>query len=418
MSSTVFNPMNFITDDLRSTSNLDHMSIPTEESYFIKAMNFVIESRNEFNSASKDLYRTILESGNDQEVITEGFSDFFSKIKEIIDKFIKFIKSLFQRFITALNSAMKRDKYIQKHKKDFEKFSEKNEFTFDGYEYTFSPSIPVINALESFSKEFIEIDFSQLDSDKTADRLKNISSKVSNQYTDFINKLENDWYDVFRGRTIGMEKYPITQSEFAKELFALYRNETSDKTNITVNKAYVEDAYKRFENCGSLQNETKKTKERIEKEYNSIKSQVQQMVGRNKDMDPSKISATIQAPDGEIPTFELNNEILATLDLFVKAKVDQVQEMSAIHALAFSAKLDAISDCFRQDKAVLYKALSKIQGTISESTRFVLEDSSDEYTIDREGNHYVVLKNGDVVSREDTRHDCEEEIKRLKGEGK
>ena len=34
--------------------------------------------------------------------------------------------------------------------------------------------------------------------------------------------------------------------------------------------------------------------------------------------------------------------------------------MCTIHTQAFSAKLEAAKDCFKQDKAILYKALQKI----------------------------------------------------------
>ena len=50
------------------------------------------------------------------------------------------------------------------------------------------------------------------------------------------------------------------------------------------------------------------------------------------------------------------------IDMYMKAKVTQVQQMSSIHTMAFSAKLQAAKDCFVQNKSMLYKALSKIKG--------------------------------------------------------
>ena len=54
--------------------------------------------------------------------------------------------------------------------------------------------------------------------------------------------------------------------------------------------------------------------------------------------------------------------MVTQMEQYKKAKINQVQQMSNIHALAFGAKLDAAKDMFNQDKAVLYKALYRIQG--------------------------------------------------------
>ena len=58
-------------------------------------------------------------------------------------------------------------------------------------------------------------------------------------------------------------------------------------------------------------------------------------------------------------------DLLIQLDVYTKNKVDEIQEISNIHALAFSAKLDALKCCYKQDRALLYTALSKVQRTDS-----------------------------------------------------
>ena len=55
-------------------------------------------------------------------------------------------------------------------------------------------------------------------------------------------------------------------------------------------------------------------------------------------------------------------EIRSTIDLFVKAKVSQVQMLSNIHSQVFSAKLEAAKDEFIQNKTILYRALYKVLG--------------------------------------------------------
>ena len=64
-----------------------------------------------------------MEANNDEEVIHEAFSDFTSKVKEIIQKFLNFIKSVFNKFIISMNKLIKSDKYLKDHKKEFSNFA-------------------------------------------------------------------------------------------------------------------------------------------------------------------------------------------------------------------------------------------------------------------------------------------------------
>ena len=55
-------------------------------------------------------------------------------------------------------------------------------------------------------------------------------------------------------------------------------------------------------------------------------------------------------------------EVRSTIDLFIKAKVSQVQMLSTIHSQVFSAKLEAAKDEFNQNRTILYRALYKVLG--------------------------------------------------------
>jgi hypothetical protein len=338
-------------------------SIDVEESFSITAIRFVEERAREYRECSKDLYRSILESGNNYEVINESFSDFFERVKGIIDKFIKFVKSLFQRFITALNKFVLSEKYLKKHKDDFKKFSDKHDFTIDGYTFDFDSNVPIIDALASFEKTFVELNFAELASMK--DDPKRLEA-ISRKYAALTDQLKNDWYDRFRGEVIGKGRnHPISSGDFANDLFCLYRDGDSDKSSITITSSLISDALIRFENFKEFEKQTKKTKDTIEKEYEQIKKQVQSMVYRNRDNDINKLlGITVDSNYNGRPTggaMVVSHEVMTKIDLFVKAKVNQIMEMSNIHSMAFSYKLDAIADCYRQDKHTLYTALNKIQ---------------------------------------------------------
>ena len=145
--------MDGIDDPLINVNKLGTLDL--EESYFATAVAFVNETNREIVETKQNLYRSISEATT-QFVVLESFSDFFSKVAEIINKFIKFIKSLAARFLTHMNKIINSDKYINSHKKDFKDFRDSDKFTMNGYVYTFNPNVPVAAASVSFNSSLFE----------------------------------------------------------------------------------------------------------------------------------------------------------------------------------------------------------------------------------------------------------------------
>ena len=87
MSTTSFDvlTMDGIDDPLISINKLATLDL--DECYFATAVNFIKEANQNIVDAKKDLYKSISEA-TDQYVVLESFSDFFSKINDIINKFI------------------------------------------------------------------------------------------------------------------------------------------------------------------------------------------------------------------------------------------------------------------------------------------------------------------------------------------
>jgi hypothetical protein len=308
-------------------------------------------------------YKAVLESNGDYVIVHEAFSDFFSFIRKVIDKIIDFVKSLFKRFITSLNSAIKREQYLKNHKDDFKNFGKNHEFKFDGYEFSILPGIPKTDVLQSFADSMNDIDLAQFASREypvggpTKDAT--IKTHVQKKYDDMVADNDGSYYDRKRGETIGKPDEAITQSDYANVLFSLFRNEVSSKEEIDVTAPRIVEFYSRFEGSKSLETQITKEKDAVEKAYKDIKNKVEKALKRTADGKNIRVATGVDTEDPEIA---VSADVVQILDLFVKAKANQIQMLSDIHTLAFSAKLDAISDCFKQDKAVLYKALYKIQG--------------------------------------------------------
>lgn len=354
----VFDFKNLIAENAINTNNvLVNSSI--EESYFTDTLYFLTESTRELNSFKKELYINILESGEDYEIITESFADFFAKAKEIITRFLKYIKSLFDRFITSLHRFVNSEKHLLKNKDVLKKFDTRHEFDYEGYEFTFNDNVPSVEAAAAFNKDFVMLDFEDILKEKDPEK---VVKMINAQHSALKQDLQNDRYDVFRQEVIGADR-PIQSEDFVQELSAVYRNGAYDRDQITIDKTEVLKSLSRIENYKSFESSVKKTKDKIEREYEKVKKSIDNMVARNKDNDINKLlSIEIRGNyDGYSSPVQVSSEALAKIDLFLKTKVSEVLELSNIHVLAFSYKLDAINECYKQDKQILYRALNKIQ---------------------------------------------------------
>ena len=302
--------MDGVEDPLIDVNKLATMDI--NECYFESAVKFIIERSKEFADSKIKLYHSISEATS-YGVIHESFSDFFDKIKDIIKKFLDFLKSLFQRFITSLAKFIDSESYLKKHKKDFQNFKPDDKFEFDGFKYTFSESIPDPDAILSFSEEFLG------------------------------NMFEKDPGDI-----------------------------------LIVTYAYLRMAVNRFFDYKKVKNDIDKQYKKVEKAYKDLENQIKE-ISKGKDITYANLLERLpdnsytglnyvndknnNVPIDKSTDVKINSDILYSLDNYVKVKVEEVQECSNIHALAFSAKLDALKECNKQDRNTLYLALARIQRT-------------------------------------------------------
>lgn len=360
MASTSFDilAMDGIDDPLINVNTLATLDL--EECYFASAVQFIKEMNQEMSDNKKILYKSISES-TEQFVVLESFSDFFSKVNDIINKFIKFIKSLVQRFITQLHKIISDDKYITKHKKDFSEFKTADEFKFTGYEYTFSPNVPIATASLHFTKNFFEDLY-----DRTGPNI------TPNGVSSAINAMDlDDSCDLFRAEVLGCNA-PISISDFSTELFKVFRNDSLDTDIINVDTVLVHRTLDRYCSFSKSKSQIESDQKRIERDYNEVKNQVREITRRNGDLNKTAfLNRFPQDMRNDNIDLDTNNQgfisgdLMVKLDMYTKAKVDQITEYSNIHTLALAAKMDALKESYKQDRALLYTALSKIQRTES-----------------------------------------------------
>ena len=370
MGSVTFDVLNYdgIEDPLIDTNRLATLDL--EECYFKSAVDFITESNKEFTNSKITLYNKILETTSTT-VIHESFSDFFVKVKEIINKFLKFIKSLFQRFLTQLARIIGSDKYLEKHKKDFDKFKDGDKFKIDGYKYTFSDNIPVPDALIQYNFDLFNhlLDFEN--SNAPTNKMITVED-ISKARTDLSDRL-TDYYNDFRGRVLAKEDQKIYEVDYSDALFKVFRDDSTTTEIIDIDRSTIRLVIDRYFKFNKMQEYTNKQYKAIESAYKKVEEQIKDLVKRNGDLSYKVFVDRLPAgSDTRISyTSDKNNDtgvamasdVLTQLDMYVKVKTEQIQECSNIHTLAFAAKLDALKECAKQDKETLYKALSRVQRT-------------------------------------------------------
>ena len=340
--------------DINKLATLD-----IEESYFIESIDFLNETNNELYKYKKELYVSLSEADNEY-VILESFSDFFTKVKDVIEKFLKFIKTIFDKFIVYINAAIANDKFISQNKKELKKFTDADNFTFDGYDFTFMPNIPLPDAALKFNEDLFCDIYSKIGYNLSADGMKTVISNIS---SDLDNK-----YDEFRATVIGKPGV-IYESEYDNELFKIYRCDRTDSTEIFVDKTYVNNCVKSYEQYAKLKSQLNNELSALKKSYKQIKDQVSNITKNNGSL--SALDLTNKLPEESrekvLKNISTDNngfvtgDLMCQLDLYVKAKTDEIIKYTNIHTMAYSAKLDALKASYIQDKLVLYKSISEIK---------------------------------------------------------
>ena len=382
----VFSADMLLSENYESPTKMENIST-IEESYFNTALSYVNEMSRDYSNANKVFYKAVLEANNDDEVIHEAFSDFTSKVKEIIQKFLNFIKSVFNKFIIAMNKLIKSDKYLKDHKKEFSNFSPEHEFEMNIYNYTKldDDNFPAINAYDTYMNNLksytLKTDSSKsITSDSLYDRLSDI-------YTDIVEN-SNDWYDLFRGEVLGKSGESYSSSEFEKELHDIFRDDSSTKTKETITFGIVNQSLERFLAYDKTIKHVKKLKDDLEKQYKSIKDNLKNLdimdFTNNKSVF-SSIFTDYDTSSSEIMNLNLANsdkardkDIRSKMDNINKVRISRIEGMCNIHSLAFTKKLDAIKEAYNQDKKLLYVALKKMHPISTKESYVYVNEMPDE----------------------------------------
>ena len=380
--------------------NIGYADIELKNYSFVQeGYDFILEIGRDYMNAEKAFYTEVLGSYGDDEIITESFDGFFNKIKDIIRKFIEWIKKIFKEFVVKINSLFSSEKYIKKNQKLLNKFESQDEFEFNGYEFTYieSSNVPQANACEIFDSASnfnngitqsltgnkgvnwnsykTVVNNMNIEDDTTSTIRDNITTTLNNNLDTMTDELNDhdDLLDMFRALVINKSNDKIDSSDFPNELFMIFRNGEDTPSDITIDSTYVMEAYRRFDKYKDVVKAIEKNQKAIIKDYEALEKYLDKFIKLNKEGKSQKISSDLSSSN-DFVSRQINyiggNE-LNDLQVFNTSTYDKlknyykkwstiVNQMCTIHTQAFTAKLEAAKDCFKQDKKILYKALQQI----------------------------------------------------------
>ena len=360
---------------------------------FVQEGYDAILAMNEFYcNAEKTFYNNLLGSYGDNNIINESFSDFFGKIKEIIAKFIAWLKKIFKEFIAKLAGLVNSEKYIKQNIKLLNKFSSEDEFEYQGYEFKNinAYDVPKANALDAFVESedayFTTVAtkatgstandtlwginyFAASNDTEKATATDNINTKLA-AMNDTLSDSLDDFYEEFRGRVIGKANEKYSASEFTEELFKLFRNGESSTSSITIDSNFVLDAKQRFEKYKDTIKSVEKTQKAMIKDYEDLEKHLDKLIKYSKESNTLSISSDNGAAYSTKQINRLGSwgadkkiwdqSTVDKMNSWLKIQSGKVNQMCQIHTQAFSAKLDACKECFKQDKHILNKAIQQV----------------------------------------------------------
>ena len=393
-------------EDASDIININNIGIVDDNiaqySFVREGYSFILDMMKSYHDADKEFYKNILESYDNSDVITESFSDFFNKIKDIIKKFIEWVKKVFKEFSIKLHSLFRSESYLKKKKNEFAKFSYEDEFEFNGYKFTHinEPNIPLAAAYDFINTEGENKYFNTYqtklnditddvgntgeyadETKRNAEITKRINKELDNINDEFVDSLD-DKYDVFRGVVIGQQT-PIDSSDYANELFEFFRDGYDSPSSITIDSNFVMEANMRFNTYDKTIKTAEKTKNEIIKDYEKLENALNKLLSKKSDTKEtggvkktvysyditntasniyaSSVISKITKDENSTKRELIDQSTYDKMDQYIKHLSAAVTTVCSIHTQALSAKLQAEKDCFIQDKKILYKALAKIE---------------------------------------------------------
>ena len=338
------------------TDVLSISAMNMEESAFVSSIEY-LKKMNEFFMDSKlKLYKALAENTTDTTVMLESFSDYYVQMDAIIQKFLKFLRFKIDDCIATVTNYMDETKIISEHKKALTeeiKFYEND--SIEGYNFTIEEDVPDVSVLDNFNASLFDQLYKPGMLDMTVDSVKQTVTAM---------ELEND-IRVFRAKILGIDG-TLSDSEFIRQVYMIFRDNVSNMIELNIDAKTIRDIAEKWFKHYEFKSELNKQYTQIEKAYDGVLKKIEKLTQNNHGMSiaaftnimPGDIGVTkIEGKDIDAAGTMMSPDMMLQIDIYTKAKIDQLQKYTDITCMVMAAKMDAIKDMIRQDRSILLSAI-------------------------------------------------------------
>lgn len=365
--------------------NIDALSnIGMSESYFLSAIHFLKPQTKSYTESKIALYKAISESAEgDTTAILESFSDYYVQADAIIKKSLEFLKGKIDAFIEFMEHYIEENESIKDHKKDLtDNIKYYQDDNLEGYNYTIDDNIPDVSAVDAFNASLFDSLFRSQITDLSAESISQAVTAID---------IEQD-LRVFRAKLLGQDGV-MTDAEFARMLYLIFRDNTSNMIELDIDAKKVRDIASRWFGFSEYKTALNRQYKSIDSSYDRILKKISKICKDNNgltvqaftDLMPGDIKVnSINGKDVDTSGMMMSADMMVQLDIYCKAKLDIIEKYTNLVIIALSAKMDAIKSMYEQDRKVLFSAIEvldhpdlyydPINGAKSDRTSTVIKD--------------------------------------------
>lgn len=367
--SNIFNLSNIFAES--SSSSILSTGNFSNETHIFSAMRDLKGFNSAFMENTTNLYKAISEA-EDTKSENNVFCQYFEEIDSEISKIIKNINDSISRFTINVENIVDTNKDILDNTSII---TSCKPFTYHYTQYKRinDKDFPAINAIGVFKQEFDYIALTLQELGPTASnqsKLKVIAAvynKFVKSTTDVTKKCILD----VLGEDDDDDDDDIV-SEFPEKMYEKYKK-GSDDVEITKGKLY--DVKMSLTNYRNIIDSCSQTADELIKQLSSISTEIKRIICGN-----SNNTLTVKtSTDGIRDTdYRMDSYAMNQVDIFLKAKINQVIQIANVYYIALAIKLDATMDYFKQCKDILTVAMAKCgESENSEAEKDAQDDVDD-----------------------------------------
>ena len=350
--SNIFNLSNIFTE---STSHDMIRDKFYDESYLYTAMTELKDFQRSFMENTIGLYKSIYEAENsskENQIFCQYFTDIDNKINDIINK----VNETLSRFTINVENIVDANRDIIDNTSVITR-CKPFVYSYTKYEKINDKNFPPINAIGIFKEEF----------DYIAQLLQELGPTASNQsklkvIATVYNKLVKSDIDINKKcieSILGECEDSEDVAEFPEHLYEEFKS--SEKEDIEITKGKLYEIKMSFDNYQGIIDSCSESASRLVSQLCSISDEIKRIICGN-DKTTYTVDTTtdgIRNTDYKMDTYGMNQ-----LNIFLKAKLNQVVQICNIYYIAIAIKLDATMEYFKQCKDILTFAMANTKEDI------------------------------------------------------